>query len=172
MYRIEWCDLGIAQLRIISTVFWKKKKVKVEESSRNRKKIINIYVLSNKEFQSKHFNSEIYREKMMQKGIYIGHHCGEPVNIKIVDKFNIIISAKDPDTIIWSFVYKYVLTILTIGSEFLHLKAGAVTYHDGAILIAGRGGGGKTTMIDRVCDENIRYMGNTHIIFSFTFGGN
>lgn len=102
-----------------------------------------------------------YREQIMLKGFYIGHHFGTPVYYKLFDDAMVFVTT-DPNRILWSFAVKYLLTVKSIQHGWLHLKAGAIEWNNKAILLLGRGGAGKTVLIEEMCKEKAKMVSNTH----------
>ena len=165
MYRY-WVDLGVLILDISSDIVlyngmidFRKGKPREEE-----RKNVKVYVYSMEKYEMFPFGTETYREKMMQKGYYIGHHFGEPVKIKVMGIKEIHLCAKDYNRIFWSFIIKYILTIYCMENGKLHIKAGIVEKNNKAILLVGRGGSGKTELLRRLCKNGFKYCANTHAI--------
>jgi hypothetical protein len=103
-----------------------------------------------------------YREKIMLKGFYIGHHFGTPAYYKLFDDAMVFVTT-DPNRILWSFAVKYLLTVNSIRYGWLHLKAGAIEWNGKAILLLGRGSSGKTVLIEELCKEKANMVSNTHV---------
>ena len=105
-----------------------------------------------------------YREDVMRRGFYRGHHFGAPARLKCIDDANLALSHDDPGMIIWSFVIKYVLTVRALRANVLHLKGAAVAYEGQAFLMLGRGGSGKTEVVRALCERGAGLMANTHLL--------
>ena len=157
---IDYCDLEIVNLKILSNSLWDKKMVCVRNKPKHNVPIVNIYVLSTKESIFDGYTS--YREKKMKEGFYIGHHFGTPTFIKIVNFEEIYLFCSDPGRIIWSYIFKIILTLFAEKQNMLHIKASSIEYKGKAFLVLGRGGCGKTEFIKEACNHGARLMGNTH----------
>ena len=159
---IVWCDLEIVMLKIHAYSDWDKKRINVCQKPRKRNPIVNVYICHENDSI---FNSpQTYRENVMASGLYLGHHFGLPAKLKIIDENNIAFYHLDPGKIIWCFIIKYVLSLYANKENMLHLKGGAVSYKDKAFLILGRGGSGKTEVINALCKNGAKFMANTHLL--------
>lgn len=166
MYKY-WCDLNIVILRIVSPFKLKSNFLVLKSDMENKNRcIVDIYIIDINDYDNFDFIAKTYREKIMQKGFYIGHHFGERVKIRIVSKNEIYICAKDYDRILWSYIVKYILTIYSIELGYLHVKAGAVQCCGKNLLIVGRGASGKTELIKALCNNGAKYITNTHAVIN------
>lgn len=159
---IVWCDLEIIVLKIHSYLQWDTKMINTCQISSTSKPIVNIYICS--ENNSIFDNPETYRENIMNRGLYRGHHFGLPARFKYIDDSNIAISHHDPGKILWCYVVKFLLTIYASKMNMLHIKSGAVAYKGKAFLVLGRGGSGKTEVIKELCKNGAKFMANTHVL--------
>ncbi|GIN74794.1 hypothetical protein J14TS2_52690 [Bacillus sp. J14TS2] len=164
---VVWCDLGIIILKIHSHSKWDAKMVYTCETRDPAKPIVNVYIC--RENDSIFNNPKTYRENAMRQGLYRGHHFGLPANLKYIDENNIAISHHDPGKIIWCYVIKYVLTLHAIKKDMLHIKGGAISYKGKSFLFLGRGGSGKTEIINALCKNGASFMANTHLLINDNF---
>lgn len=160
---VVWCDLEIVLLKIHSASTWDTKMVRVSTTPDQSKPTVNVYIMP-REDDPIFDPPTTYREHVMRKGLYRGHHFGTPARLKIIDAHNIAFFHPDPGLIIWGLVTKYVLTIYAFQANMLHLKGGAVSYKGKAFLILGRGGSGKTEVVKALCKIGAKLMGNTHLL--------
>lgn len=120
-----------------------------------------IYLFKEQKDFMKDWEQSTYREQIMLKGFYVGHHFGAPAYYKLFDDAMVFVTT-DPNRIVWSFAVKYLLTVKSIQHGWLHLKAGAIEWNGRAILLLGRGGSGKTVLIEEMCKEKAKLVSNTH----------
>lgn len=169
MYKYTyWVDLKVLVLKINSNLELQSNMLKFQDSFKCKEcaKIVNVYIEDYNDFDELTYEPHTYREKIMNKGVYIGHHFGKQAKLFIKDKNNIYFCSEDYNRILWSYIIKYVLTIFAIENNMLHLKAGLVEIGGKGILIVGRGGAGKTEMIKFLCSCGAKYISNTHVILS------
>lgn len=161
-----WVDLGIVVLQIISEYECTTRMLEFSCEKPNfcSKDIVKVYMYDTNKYEIFPYEAITYREKIMQSGVYIGHHMGLPIKMKIVDKNEIHLCAGDYNRILWSYIVKFVLTVYCIEKGYLHLKGGAVEFHGKVFLIVGRGGSGKTELIKTLCGDGASYITNTHAI--------
>lgn len=159
---IVWCDLEVVFLKIHSFLPWDTKMVSTCHVPDLSKPTVNVYIC--REDDDIFNNPQIYRENIMARGSYRGHHFGRPACLKIIDDMNIAFFHPDPGMIIWSLVVKYVLTVFAIQAGMLHLKGTAVAHEGRAYLFLGRGGSGKTEIARTLCRNGARLMANTHLL--------
>lgn len=111
-----------------------------------------------------------YRESMLARGVYLGHHFGSPVAASIErDRMTLKVSDSSPaayNRIIWTYVVKVLLTIGALNADAVHVKA--ATVEDGAgncLLLVGRGQSGKSTLAKTLERwGGWRILGNTHAV--------
>lgn len=163
---IYWVNLEVVVLKIHSAFELQEKMLKLRSDYVEDKKIdvVNIYIKDYKDIDDIDYEPGTYREKIMEKGVYIGHHFGKKAKLHIKDKYNIYFCAEDYNRILWSYIVKYILTIFSLENDMLHLKAGLVEIAGRGILIVGRGGAGKTEMINYLCSCGAQFISNTHVI--------
>ena len=164
---VKYCNLGVITLRIFSEKDWDTKLVPIlKDESLLNKEVVNLYIVSQDE---PIFSTCLtYREKVMSTGYYIGHHFGNPAKIKWIDDGNIVISCDEPGRIIWSYIYKVVLTLCAHKKGLLHIKGSTIEYRGKAFIVLGRGGSGKTEFVTTLCKYGARLMGNTHALIDGT----
>jgi hypothetical protein len=159
---VVWCDLEVALLKVHSFSPWDTKMVSTCNAPDLTKPIVNVYIC--REGDPVFDNPRTYRENIMQRGSYRGHHFGRPARLKCIDDKNIALFHPDPGMIIWSLVVKYVLTVFAIRADMLHIKGAAVAHEGRAYLLLGRGGSGKTEIARTLCGNGARLMANTHLL--------
>lgn len=164
---VVWCDLEIIILKIHSISSWDTKMVCSCHIPGSTTPIINIYICH--ENDSVFDCPQSYREKIMRQGLFRGHHFGQPAGLKHMDDYNIAISHPDPGKIIWCYLIKYLLTLHSVRRDMLHIKGGAVALNGKSFLILGRGGSGKTEIINELCKNGASFMGNTHLLVDDQF---
>lgn len=163
--KILWCDLNIVTLKIYSYDIWETKKVLVYDKcpeNVDSKPNVNIYIC--KKNDEIFDNALSYREKIMVQGLYLGHHFGTPAKLKLIDDYNIAFYHPDPGKIIWCYLIKYILSIFAYKNNMFHLKGAAIEYKGKGFIFLGRGGSGKTEMIDVLCHNGAKFIANTHIL--------
>lgn len=111
---------------------------------------------------------QTYREEMLGKGIYAGHHRGKPISAS-VSAHEMCVYIGDLDVtifnkFIWNFSLKYILTVMALQAGGLHLKGTSLLHEGKAILLLGRGGSGKTTLSRYLQNKGVVCLGNTHAI--------
>ncbi len=109
-----------------------------------------------------------YRERMFAKGVYLGHHHGPGAKLT-TDGAGLCIDLLDEDParynrVLWSYALKLILTLTSARHDALHLKGLAVSRNRRTILIAGRGGSGKTTLANRLRQHGYHTLSNTHCV--------
>lgn len=160
---IVWCDLELALLKIHSSGPWDTKMISsVPAPDGGDREIVNVFVCD--EDDEIFDDPRTYREDMVSRGSYRGHHFGPPARFKVIDGHNLALAHPDPGTIVWSLVVKYVLTVFSLRRGVLHIKGAAVASGGRAHLILGRGGSGKTEMARAMCRQGARLLGNTHLL--------
>lgn len=160
---VKYCDLGILTLRIYSQKKWNTELVCVQDDLvPMNENIVNLFLVDKTDPSFSTCSS--YREKVMRSGYYIGHHFGMPALIKWIDGNNIALSCEDPGRVIWSYIFKVVLTLKAQELGFLHIKGSSIEYKGRSYIVLGRGGSGKTEFVRTICRYGARLMGNTHTL--------
>ena len=121
--------------------------------------------------QNVNFQTKYYREKLLEKGYYIGHHFGKRIQMKIEDR-NVYLYQEEHDEscykkFIWSYLFKYILTVYALTNDSLHLKGTALLNKSSqkALIVLGRGNSGKTTLCDMLVNTGkYSIISNTHLI--------
>ena len=106
-----------------------------------------------------------YRGIQMSKGIYLGHHVGNPciMNIRGNDLSFFTKNSRDYASLIWSFAVKYIFTKVALENSLLHMKGTLLKKPNGKlILLFGRGGSGKTTMSRTLERYGFTILSNSH----------
>ena len=159
---VVWCDLVVAQLKIHSRDPWNTKMVSTSRAPDPSRPTVEVFICA--EDDDVFDGPRTYREKMMPRGSYRGHHFGPPARLRVIDDTRMAISHPDPGTIIWSLVVKYVLTVFAGRAGLLHLKGAAVAHRGRAFLFLGRGGSGKTEIVRTLTENGAGLMANTHLL--------
>lgn len=161
-----WCDLEVVVLHIIAEYELQEKMlVFTKNCPKNTDDIVTVYLHQYCNLNSFPYKAVTYREKQMnEKGFYIGHFFGSRTAFKILGENEIHICTEDYNRILWSYVVKVILTVKCLDKGYLHLKAASVVYADKTILVAGRGGSGKTELIKYMSECGAKVITNTHLI--------
>lgn len=110
-----------------------------------------------------------YRRAMFTRGIYLGHNVGPPGDVCTTSN-GIVVKLASGDasayrSVLWSYGVKAYLSIVASLERILHVKATTLLNTDGhALLLVGRGGGGKSTLGSHLTDLGFRMVGNTHAL--------
>ena len=98
-----------------------------------------------------------YRGKRMSVGYYLTDHFGAPAYL--VSRGNRYwIFAEDFEGILWPYAIKHLLTLYSIERGMLHLKAAAVAVEGRGALLVGRGGSGKTVLMNHLCRAGAEFL--------------
>jgi hypothetical protein len=108
-----------------------------------------------------------YRAVQMQKGVYLGHNIGEPCKLHI-DNNKLYLychKSKEYEKIFWSFVLKYILTVISLEEGVLHIKGLLLKAPEGKLfLMLGKGKSGKTTLGKMLEKYGYQVISNTHCL--------
>lgn len=104
-----------------------------------------------------------YRAKRMSVGYYLTDHFGAPAYL-VTRGTEYWIFAEDFEPILWPYAIKHLLTMYSIEREMLHLKAAAVAVDGQGALLVGRGGSGKTVLMNHLCGAGAEFLSNTHVL--------
>ena len=104
-----------------------------------------------------------YRGKRMSVGYYLTDHFGAPAYL-VTRGTRCWIFAEDFEPILWPYAIKHLLTVYSIGRGMLHLKAAAVAVEGRGALLVGRGGSGKTVLMNHLCGAGAEFLSNTHVL--------
>lgn len=118
---------------------------------------------------AQHYPAHCYRAETFSQGLYIGHHLGLPGSIMFTPTgINLSIpgaSASQLRKLFWCYALKVYLTLMAQKYGALHMKGTVVADRNGnAMLLAGRGGGGKTTLSHFLQQHGMEILSNTHAI--------
>ncbi|AIQ15083.1 hypothetical protein [Paenibacillus durus] len=112
--------------------------------------------------------TKFYRQEMLERGIYLGHHHGVSGRIQLArDALSITLdcgSQQAYEKIIWSYALKQIITCMSLDHGALHLKASMLLKNEKAILLLGRGKSGKTTLASFLEQSGYYFAGNTHVM--------
>lgn len=103
-----------------------------------------------------------YRAKRFAMGFYLTDHFGPPAYLLKDPAYWVF--AKSFEQIVWPYFAKLLLTTYSMRAGMLHLKAGAIALDGAATLLVGRGGGGKTLLLTRLCQQGAKFLSNTHVL--------
>ena len=104
-----------------------------------------------------------YRAKRMSVGYYLTDHFGAPAYL-VTRGTRYWIYAEDFEAILWPYAIKHLLTLYSIERGMLHLKAAAVAVDGQGALLVGRGGSGKTVLMNHLCRAGAQFLSNTHVL--------
>src|SRR5581483_10734096 len=88
-----------------------------------------------------------YRGKKMSAGYYLTDHFGAPAYL-LSQGTEYWIYAENFEPILWPYAIKHLLTVYSMEHGMLHLKAAAVAIDGRGALLVGRGGSGKTVLLN------------------------
>ena len=103
-----------------------------------------------------------YRGKRLSVGYYLTDHFGAPAYL-VTRGSRYWIFAEDFEGLLWPYAIKHLLTLYSIKQEMLHLKAAAVAVEGQGALLVGRGGSGKTVLMNHLCLAGAEFLSNTHV---------
>jgi hypothetical protein len=104
-----------------------------------------------------------YRAKRFAAGYYITDHFGPPAYL-VTRGTHYWIFGSDFEPIFWPYVVKFLLTLYSMQQEMLHLKAAGIAVDGAGTVLVGRGGGGKTVLLTRLCQRGAQFLSNTHTL--------
>lgn len=104
-----------------------------------------------------------YRGKRMSVGYYLTDHFGPPAYL-MSSGTHYWIFAESFEPILWPYAVKYLLTRYSLEHNLLHLKAVAVAIDGQGVILVGRGGSGKTILLNQLCRAGAQILSNTHTL--------
>ncbi len=114
-------------------------------------------------------NAPTYRERMFDRGLYLGHHFGKTAELFVGDS-EMWINVHPADeatynTIVWTYAIKLILSLSSLQNDALHLKSTALLNGNNVVLLMGRGNAGKTTAA-RLLEDKLEcaMIANTHCV--------
>lgn len=107
------------------------------------------------------------RARGFLKGYYVTDHAGPPVQMVSTDR-RIVLFGPRLERIVWSYVVKWVLSRHALATGAVFLKAAAFAVEGYGILLVGRGGAGKTVMLNEFCRRGARFVTNSHALITGT----
>lgn len=96
-------------------------------------------------------------------GYYVTDHFGPPVRMSTSGN-RIVLVGDHLERLVWPYIVKYLLLRHTATVGGLFLKAAALAAGDGATLIVGRGGAGKSVLITGLCRGGATFITNSHVV--------
>jgi hypothetical protein len=102
-----------------------------------------------------------YRGKKMVAGYYLTDHFGAPAYL-VSRGTRYWIFAENFEPILWPYAVKHLLTVYAMEHNMVHLKAAGVVVDGCGTLLVGRGGSGKTVLLNHLCRAGGRFLSNTH----------
>ncbi|WP_329020559.1 hypothetical protein [Streptomyces sp. NBC_01601] len=105
------------------------------------------------------------RARNFASGYYVTDHFGPPVRISSSGN-QIVLVGDHLQRLVWPYVVKYLLLRHTVTAGGLFLKAAALAVGDGATLIVGRGGAGKSVLVSGLCQSGATFITNSHVILA------
>lgn len=70
------------------------------------------------------------------------------------------------ERLVWPYVVKYLLLRHTATAGGLFLKAAALAAGDGATVVVGRGGAGKSVLVTGLCRNGATFITNSHVVLA------
>lgn len=104
-----------------------------------------------------------YRRDCFASGYYATDHFGAPIVLHRFGNRHYVVG-EELERVVWPFFVKYFVFARSIADSTLFLKGAAVAFGERGVLIAGRGGGGKTTFVAQLCGAGARYVTNSHAV--------
>jgi hypothetical protein len=102
----------------------------------------------------------------MAAGYYLTDHFGAPAYL-VTRGRHYWIFAEDFEPILWPYAIKYLLTLYSMEHGFLHLKAAGIAIDGQGALLVGRGGSGKTVLLNHLCSgARAQFLSNTHALIN------
>ncbi|MEI5595895.1 hypothetical protein [Streptomyces brasiliscabiei] len=98
-------------------------------------------------------------------GYYVTDHFGPPVRMSSSGN-RIVLVGDHLERLVWPYVVKYLLLQHTATTGGLFLKAAALAVGDGATLIVGRGGAGKSVLVTGLCRNGATFITNSHVVLA------
>ncbi|MDX3025792.1 hypothetical protein [Streptomyces acidiscabies] len=96
-------------------------------------------------------------------GYYVTDHFGPPVRISSSGN-RIVLVGEHLERLVWPYIVKYLLLRHTATAGGVFLKAAALAAGNGATLIVGRGGGGKSVLLTGLCRGGATFITNSHVV--------
>ncbi|MBC6445048.1 MAG: hypothetical protein GDA50_06395 [Alphaproteobacteria bacterium GM202ARS2] len=106
-----------------------------------------------------------YRAGAFAMGYFATDHFGAPVVLHRFGRryYMVGVELERPT---WTYFVKFFVFTAALEKQQLFLKSAAVEIDGQGVLIAGRGGGGKTTLVETLCRYGARFLTNSHAIVS------
>jgi hypothetical protein len=104
-----------------------------------------------------------YRSKRFLAGYYITDHFGSPAYL-VTRGTHYWVFGTDFEPILWPYLVKLLLTLHSMDHSMLHLKAAGIVIDEGGTLLIARGGGGKTVLLTKLCQNGAQFLSNTHTL--------
>ncbi|MDX3165798.1 hypothetical protein PV516_18610 [Streptomyces scabiei] len=98
-------------------------------------------------------------------GYYVTDHFGPPVRMSTSGN-RIVLVGNHLERLVWPYVVKYLLLRHTATTGGLFLKAAALAVGDGATLVVGRGGAGKSVLVTGLCRNGATFITNSHVVLA------
>ncbi|MBQ0828093.1 hypothetical protein [Streptomyces tagetis] len=105
------------------------------------------------------------RARNLASGYYVTDHFGPPVLMSSSGN-RIVLVGDRLERLVWPYVVKYLLLRHTTTAGGLFLKAAALATEDGATLIVGRGGAGKSVLLTGLCRNGATFITNSHVVLT------
>ncbi|MFJ8159108.1 hypothetical protein [Streptomyces sp. NPDC094468] len=106
------------------------------------------------------------RARNFASGCYVTDHFGEPVRMSSSGN-RIVLVGEHLERLVCPYVVKYLLLRHAATTGGLFLKAAALSAGEGATLIVGRGGGGKSVLVTGLCrNGDATFITNSHVVLA------
>lgn len=111
------------------------------------------------------YEEQTARSRSFAAGYYATDHFGPPLALWSSGDHYVVAGHGAAGTI-WPYLVKVILARWAMATDAAFLKAGAVEIDGEAVLLLGRGGGGKTTLLDALCRSGAGFVANSHALVS------
>ncbi|MFE4692126.1 hypothetical protein ACFRH6_18980 [Streptomyces sp. NPDC056749] len=106
------------------------------------------------------------RARNFASGYYVTDYFGPPVRMSSSGN-RIVLVGDHLERLVWPYVVKYLLLRHTVTAGGLFLKSAALAVGDGAALIVGRGGAGKSVLVSGLCQNgDATFITNSHVVLA------
>ena len=104
-----------------------------------------------------------HRARAFAAGYFATDHFGEPVLLYQFGRRYYMVGVR-LERPFWSFLLKVIIFYASLEQKQLFLKGAAVVVKGVATLVVGRGGGGKTTLVQALCRQGASFVTNSHAV--------
>lgn len=104
-----------------------------------------------------------HRARAFAAGYFATDHFGKPVLLHQFGRRYYMVGVR-LERPFWSFLIKAIIFYASLERKQLFLKGAAVVVKGVATLVVGRGGGGKTTLVQALCHHGASFVTNSHAV--------